>query len=75
MVFPFYVAPGLSAAAEPAVTPGAFGTPRYRRWVERLQLLTEARPRETPPASAPTSGVRRRIRFTSPASGTLARLP
>ena len=46
MVFPFNVAPGLSAATEPAVAPGALGTPRYRRWVERLQLQTEARGRE-----------------------------
>ena len=48
MVFPFYVAPGLSAAAEPAVTPGALGTPRYRRWVERLLLQTKAGGARTP---------------------------
>ena len=70
-----FVAPGLSAAAEPALAPGALGTPRYRRWVERLLLQTEAGRRETASASAPTGRVRRLIRFASPASGTLARLP
>ena len=75
MVYPFHVAPGLSAAAEPVLSPGALGTPRYRHWVESLLLQTEARRRTTAATSAPAGRARRRIRFTSPASGTLARLP
>ena len=74
-MFPSHIAPGLSGAIEPVLDPGALGTPRYRRWVERLLLQTEARRRETTPSSAPVNRIRRRIRFASPASGTLARLP
>ncbi|HEY5787478.1 MAG TPA: hypothetical protein VIT65_22160 [Microlunatus sp.] len=74
-MLPFYFAPGLSAVTEPALTPGALGTRRYRRWVERLLLQTEARRRKTAAASAPTGSDRRRIRLTSPTSGTLSRLP
>ena len=46
MVPTFDVAPGLSAVTEPALAPGALGTPRYRRWADRLLLLTEARRHE-----------------------------
>ena len=74
-MFPFHIAPGLSGATEPVLDPSALGTPRYRRWVERLLLQTEARRLENAPASASAGRVRRRIRFASPASGTLARLP
>jgi hypothetical protein len=75
MVPMLYVAPGLSAVTEPALAPGALGTARYRRWTDRLRLLTEAQPAASPPSAAGRSGSRRRIRFTSPASGTLPRLP
>ena len=75
MVPTFDVAPGLSAVTEPALAPAAFGTPRYRRWADTLLLLTEARRHRNAASSAPAVRVRRRIRFTSPASGTLPRLP
>jgi hypothetical protein len=74
-VFPFHIAPGLSGATELVLDASALDTPRYRRWVERRLLQTEARRLEKGPASASAVRFPRRIRFASLASGTLARLP
>ena len=71
----FDVAPGLSAALEPALAPRAQSTPQYHRWAERFRLLVEARPPRSASSAVGRNGRRCRIRFTSPASGTLPRLP
>ena len=75
MVPTFDVAPGLSAGLEPALAPRALRTPQYHRWTERFRLLVEARRPEASSAPVSPGRRRRRIRFPSPASGTLARLP
>lgn len=67
--------PGLSALADGhPLGPAALITPRYRHWVDRLALLVAA---DRSPPSPSTGGQSRgpRIRFPSPGSGTLARLP
>ena len=74
-MIPFHIAPGLSGATDPVLDASALGAPRYRRWVERLLLQTEAQRIRNAPATASIRRGRRRIRFASPASGTLARLP
>lgn len=70
-------APGLSALADsPFLHPAELSSPRYRRWLDLLLAR-----QDDPDGSAQDRSIpdrvrgRRRIRLTSPLSGTLARLP
>ena len=68
------VAPGLSAVSdEPAFEVGGLSRASYRRWVDRFLMRASARPGNR--SATARVGGDRRIRFTSPASGTLFRLP
>ena len=78
-----FSAPGLSVVVDDDLPTavGDLGSPRYRRWVERVGERLAARQRRVEQSGQPTGvqpgtvGRRRRIRLPSPASGTLSRLP
>lgn len=78
-----FPAPGLSVVIDDELPTmdGDLGSPRYRRWVERVGQRLAARQRrveqseQSTEAQPATAGRHRRIRLPSPASGTLSRLP
>ena len=74
MILPHGTGPGLSALSDERPSRSAQDTPSYRRWVDRFLTRAAARS-NAPAATTAVGGVRRRIRLTAPASGTLSRLP